>query len=283
MGSSSRGEALITGASAGLGKLFARRLAERGHDVILVARREERLKSLAARIERECGVRAEPLRADLTEDSDLHAVENRIEHSANLAMLVNNAGFGTLPGFHEDGRLVLERMVRLHVLAVTRLTHAALQVMLEQRRGAIINVSSLAAFLRPPSGLLYCATKAWMNRFTEGLHLLTHGTGVRVHALCPGFTYTEFHDAMGFDRCQVPGRWWQRAEDVVEASLRGLEKGRLIVVPGLRYKALRAALAVTPRPLMRWLNLRRRRRECGGAARAAAGPADCAKGESRDG
>jgi len=263
------GEAVITGASAGIGRVFAERLARRGHDLVLVARRAERLESLAAEVESAHGVRAEALPADLTNDADLRRVEARIESSRRLGILVNAAGFGTLPDFHEEERLQVERMLRLHILAVARLTHAALQKMLPARCGAIVNVSSMAAFFQSPGGLLYCSTKAWMNSFTEGLHLLVHGTGVKVQALCPGFTLTEFHDAMGFDRSLVPGGWWQRAEDVVAASLDGLEKGRVVVVPGLRYKFLLAALALTPRPLYRWLRLRRHgklRRLAGGAS-----------------
>lgn len=129
-------------------------------------------------------------------------------------------------------------MHRLHIIAIERLTHAALKIMTARRAGNIINVSSVSGFIQSPYSISYCATKTWINSFTEGLFLeLKHlGSPVRVQALCPGFTYTEFHETMGMDRSVIPKSLWMQAEDVVDASLRALEKNRLFVIPGWRYR-----------------------------------------------
>lgn len=255
MGGESRPLALITGASSGIGATFARALAARGYDLILVARRKDRLEALAREMN------AEVLPADLTNDADLKRVEDRIA-AAGLDLLVNNAGFGTLGRFWEvdvDGQ---DRMHRLHVLAAVRLTHAALRGMVERGRGAVINVSSVAGFAQAPGSTSYGATKSWMNTFTEGLYLELKSTGspVKVQALCPGFTYSEFHDVAGMDRAPIPASLWMKAEDVVEASLRGLDRGDLFVIPGWRYKLLVRLLRIIPASLQRWGSLRYARR-----------------------
>jgi short-subunit dehydrogenase len=224
--------ALITGASSGIGEVFARRLSGKGFHLILVARRKERLEKLAAELHN-----AEVLAADLSVDSGVHVVEQRIAAEPALEFLVNNAGFGVHGSFHEASQEAQDRMHRLHILAIERLTHAALRGMVQRCKGNIINVSSVAGFLTTPFNVSYCATKAWINSFTEGLYLELQclRSPVRVQALCPGFTYTEFHDVIGMDRSLVPRSLWMSAEDVVDASLRGLERNRLVVVPGWRY------------------------------------------------
>ena len=155
-----RPAALVTGASAGLGEIFARQLAERGCDLILVARRRERLEALRARIESDHGVAAQVLVADLTRDRDVHRAAERIRRCGNLRYLVNNAGFGTVPLFAESDLASQDAMARVHVLAVAHLTHAALEGMLARGKGYIINVASMAAFFQSPTAIMYCATKA---------------------------------------------------------------------------------------------------------------------------
>ncbi|MBN1942472.1 MAG: SDR family oxidoreductase [Phycisphaerae bacterium] len=248
--------ALVTGASAGLGAQFARALARRGHDLILVARRRERLEALAAELATD-GAAAEVLPADLTNDADLLRVEERIRRCENLAMLVNNAGFGLDVLFHESDLAGQSAMARLHVLAPTHLTHAALPGMVRRGRGAVINVSSVAAWLQGASGVMYCATKAFLNSFTLSLAVELAGTGVRVQALCPGFTYTEFHDVLGMDRDLVPKFWWLRADYVVEQSLRGLRRGKVVCIPSLRYKLLAAVFRAMPQWLMSHIGQKR--------------------------
>lgn len=240
--------ALVTGASAGIGAVFARKLSQQGYELILVARRRDRLDALARELSG-----AEVLAADLTLDADLKRVEDWITAEPRLELLVNNAGFGIEGPFVERPLGGQDQMHRLHVLATLRLTHAALRTMVPRRKGAIINVSSVAGFGQTPGSVSYCATKTWMNSFTEGLDLELRAAGspVKVQALCPGFTYSEFHEVAGVDRNRIPRRLWMSAEDVVDASLAGLTQGKLFVVPGKIYKALVFVERVIPRWLHR--------------------------------
>jgi hypothetical protein len=239
--------ALVTGASSGIGEVFARRLSLKGYRLILVARRTERLNKLEAEIGN-----ADFLGADLALEADLDRVARRISEEPRLEFLVNNAGFG-LPasGFAEAAPEDLDRMHRLHILAIERLTRAALEGMIPRRKGTIINVSSVAGFLSTPYNLSYCATKAWINRFTEALwlELRCMRSEVRVQALCPGFTRTEFHRGAGMERRLVPGSFWMSPEAVVDASLRGLERNRWVVVPGWRYRLFLSLLRRLPESL----------------------------------
>lgn len=248
--------ALITGASSGIGEVFARKLAARGYDLILVARREERLRALAASLPGH----AEVLCADLASDTGLAAVERAIHDCARLELLVNNAGFGTNERFWEADIAGQIRMHEVHVMATMRLTHAALAGMVPRGRGGVINVSSIAAFIQGVGSVSYCATKAWMNSFTQGLaiELRSLRSPVKVQALCPGFTVTEFHLTVKVDPKTVPGFLWTKAEDVVDASLKGLESGKTIVVPTWRYKIIAVLLKHLP------TGLRRRARRRGG-------------------
>jgi short-subunit dehydrogenase len=241
--------AVVTGASSGIGAAYARALAARGYDLALVARRQGRLQQLTEELGSRYHTACAVLAADLTNEAELRRVEEFLAGAENLELLVNNAGFGTMGRFFEAPVESQDAMHRLHVLATLRLTHAALGNLTARNKGAVVNVSSVAAFVPRPGSTSYYATKAWINCFTEGLHLELKGAGsrVRVQALCPGFTVTEFHDVLGLDRRTIPGRWWMAAEDVVEASLRGLEKGKLFVVPGLRYKLLVWLLRLLPR------------------------------------
>jgi uncharacterized protein len=238
--------ALVTGASSGIGATFARRLARDGYSLILVARRRDRLEELA----RELGG-AEVLPADLTNDEELHAVERRIAEAPDLEMLVNNAGFGVMGLFYKSDLAPQEQMHRLHVTATLRLTHAALRGMVARGKGAVINVSSVAGFGTAPGSVSYSATKAWMTSFTEGLdlELKSIGSKVKVQALCPGFTISEFHDAAKMDRKTIPGWLWMNAGDVVDASMDGLAKDDVIVIPGGVYKALVKLETLIPRGL----------------------------------
>jgi uncharacterized protein len=258
----SRPLALITGASSGIGATFARQLAARGYDLVLVARRRDRLEQEARAIQAAHAVQVEILPADLTRDADLKAVEERIATAPNLEFLVNNAGFGIAGRFFSlpiDGQ---DQMHRLHILAPMRLTHAALQGMVARRHGSIINVSSVSGFGQNPGSVSYSATKTWMSSFTEGIHmeLRSIGSPVRVLALCPGFTLSEFHDTMHFDRSPIPSWMWMSAGDVVDTSLRALDRGQLFVIPGWRYRLLVFVMRAFPRPLYHWLAIKYARR-----------------------
>lgn len=241
--------ALITGASSGIGAVFARKLAARGYDLILLARREDRLRSLAA----ELPTTVEVLRADLAHEDGIAAAERAIETCPRLELLVNNAGFGTQGLFWEVPLESQMRMHEVHVMATMRLTRAALAHMVPRARGAVIGVSSVAAFAQNPGTVSYCATKAWINSFTEGLdmELRSVNSPVKVQALCPGFTMTEFQETLGMDPATIPGYLWLKADDVVEASLQGLDRGETIVIPSWKYKAVVMLLKHLPHSLMR--------------------------------
>ncbi len=241
----------ITGASSGIGEVFARKLAPE-HDLILIARRRDRLEALAKEFEGSFGCKSQVVEADLSSEDGLETAAKAITDEPNLVLLVNNAGFGSKGRFWEKAYEWEERMYRVHVIATLRLTHAALQNMVAKDRGAIINVASVAAFVSNVGSVSYSATKSWMKVFTEGLYLelKSVGSNVVVQALCPGFTYSEFHDVMGVDRLRMaPRRFWMRAGDVVDASLQGLARGQLFVIPGWQYRLLTAFISKLPSKL----------------------------------
>jgi uncharacterized protein len=242
---------VITGASSGIGAAFARALAPE-HDLLLIARRKDRLEAVAAQLSAHATSRIEVLQADLIREHDLAAAAERLRFDDRLALLVNNAGFGTTGRFWEAPLETQENMHALHVMATVRLTHAALRNMVPRDQGAVINVASVSAFVRNAGTVSYAATKTWMTTFTEGLHLELRGLGshVRVQALCPGFTYSGFHEAMGVSRRRLAkSALWMTAEQVVAASLDGLRRNKLFVVPGWRYKLITAFLNSLPTPV----------------------------------
>jgi uncharacterized protein len=241
--------ALVTGASAGLGREFAIQLARRGYDLVVVARDEERLRALATELQT-TATNVEVLRADLADDNDVSAVVDRIDRGP-LDVLVNNAGFGTRGSLAKTSRDGQEVMLRVHVLAMHRLTQAAVQMMVPTGRGSIINVASIASWLISYGNVNYNATKAWQRSFSESLSLELHGKGVYVQALCPGYTHTEFHQRGGMNKKSVPGWWWMNADRVVSESLDAMERRRpVVVVPGVGYRV--AALIVQFMPRWCW-------------------------------
>ena len=252
--------AVVTGASAGIGKTYCERLAARGHDLLLVARDAGRLQALKQELEQRYGVSVEVFPADLTIDTDVSLLAETLARSPNLALLVNNAGFGTRDTLADASPARQEAMLQLHAMAPLRLTQAALPVLLKRKRGAIVNVSSVASFVFSANNVNYCATKAYLTVFSEGLAAELAGTGVRVQALCPGFTRSEFHQRMGVDAREIPGWMWLSAKSVVDASLAALRRGWPVVcIPGLRYKLIVLLLRVTPRWLIGRVTGRRMR------------------------
>ncbi|MEV8093022.1 SDR family oxidoreductase [Kitasatospora sp. NPDC085879] len=236
--------ALITGATAGIGAAFARRLARDGRDLVLVARDTARLEDAAAELGKRYGVRVETLTADLSTDAGITAVEERLratEHPVDI--LVNNAGFGNKGAFLDVPLQAELDMVKVHVEAILRTTTAALPGMRERGRGAVINVASVAAFV--PRGT-YGASKAWVVSFTQGVARDLAGSGVRLQALCPGFTRTEFHQRADMGTGNIPSWGWLTADRVVDESLRDLVRGRTLSVPGKRYKAAVALARLLP-------------------------------------
>src|SRR2546425_2416570 len=246
-----RRRALVTGASTGLGAVFATALARQQYDLTIVARSHERLEALAERLRHSDGIAVEVMVADLTQAAALSTVEQCVAGDQRLELLVNNAGFATTGPFATLDPDQEEAEIRLNVTALVRLTRAALPGMIARGRGAIINVSSLAAFVPGPYDAIYGATKAFVNSFTEALHEELRGTGVRVQALCPGFTHTELQQRAGIDISRLPAWVWMKPETVIEESLSALQRGQVVCVPGLGYRLLAMLIGAVPRRLVR--------------------------------
>ncbi|GCD91601.1 SDR family oxidoreductase [Nocardioides sp. LS1] len=245
---SSPATALITGATAGIGHSFAVQLARRGHDLVLVARDKARLEAVAGELRSTYGVAVEVLPADLVDRAELATVEARLaDRDRPVDLLVNNAGFGLKKRFRDNTVEEENAMLDVLVTAVLRLSHAALGAMSERRRGGIINVSSVAAFL--PRGS-YSAAKAWVNSFSEWAHNEYRDEGITVTALCPGFTKTEFHERMDVSRGSAPDFMWLDADELVEAALDDHAKGRAYSIPSAQYKVIATAARLVPNRLL---------------------------------
>jgi short-subunit dehydrogenase len=241
--------ALITGPTSGIGRAFATALAEQGHDLVLVSRDQARLESLARELSDDYGVAASVIAADLSRSDDLTRVEDQIM-SQDIDVLVNNAGFGIRGGFLANDVDVEQDLLNVMVVAVMRLTRAALPGMVERGRGYVFTISSVAGWI---TGGTYSAAKAWATVFTEGLQADLAGTGVRAVAVCPGYTRTEFHARANIDMTSVSDIMWLDAGDVVAQAFRDARAGRAVSVAGLQYKALSLLLHVLPRPFIRWV------------------------------
>jgi short-subunit dehydrogenase len=234
--SQSRPLALITGASSGIGAAYAERLALAGYDLVLVARRRERLETLAEKL-RTTGAQAEPLPADLTNPDVLHQLELRLANDDRLALLVNNAGFGGYRRFVEVEPRVIDELISIHVRTIARLTRAALPGMIRRGTGAIVNVASILALSGqlPPDPLpfraVYAGAKAFVLAFTEALSGELADSEIQVQACLPGLVDTEYHALVGRDPSKMPPM--MRPADVVTASLAALANREVVCLPGL--------------------------------------------------
>ena len=257
-GESTRPLAVVTGASAGIGREFCRQLAIGGYDLLVVARDSARLETLRRELEEQHEVAVDVFPADLARDDDVTRLAGVVAASPRLQLLVNNAGFGTRGPLVDASPARQEEMLRVHVFAPMRLSQAALPVLQKQGSGAIVNVSSVASFVYSAENVNYCATKAYLTTFSEGLAAELRSSGVRVQALCPGFTRSEFHQRMELDADALPGWMWLSAERVVRDSLRNLHRrGPVICVPSLRYKLIVLLLRHLPRWVIGWVSRRR--------------------------
>ena len=239
--------ALITGPTSGIGAGYARRFADEGYDLVLVARDVERLTRLAGELQGKAGG-VEILAADLADPADRAKVADRL--AAGVRILVNNAGFGTSGEFWATDPAVLQSQLDVNVAAVMHLTRAALPAMLGAGAGTVINIASVAGLV-PGRGSTYSASKAWVISFSEGLSVGLQGTGVGVHAVCPGYVHTEFHARAGIDMAKLPSFMWLEVDDVVTQSLADIARGKVISIPGVQYKAIVTAGRMMPRNLMR--------------------------------
>lgn len=242
------GTALITGASAGIGETFVRYLAPYGFKFVLVARRKEKLEVLASDLQKKYGSQIELLTADLSTETGIANVEQRIKQLEDLDILINNAGFGTKGNFLERDLNRQMEMNIVHIFAPTRLCYSAIPKMVPRKRGVIINLSSLSVYAITKGGAVYSGSKAYLKNFTQALNYELKGTGIKFQALMPGFTYSEFHEVgewQGFDRATFPKIMWMTKEAVVKYSLKKLKGNSVVVIPGFKNRLIKT-LSLTP-------------------------------------
>ncbi len=251
--------ALITGATAGIGESFARLLASKGHDLILVARDLERLNQRADNFRDQYKVSVEVIQADLSIASELARVESRLAQGG-VDVLINNAGFGINKSFLVSAIDAEQQLLDVLVTAPMRLMHAVLPIMKAKNAGTIINISSVAGWI---AGGTYSAAKSYLTVLTESLHTELSATKINVHALAPGFTRTEFHQRGRMKMTGLPNYMWLNADRVVAAAWKASQKGRAISVPGWQYKILSTISRFGPRPLVRniGMNVRKKQRQ----------------------
>ena len=241
--------ALVTGATAGIGRQFAEQLAAKGVDLVLVARDEARLAAVAGELSGRHGVAVEVLPADLSDRAQLERVAERLRDAARpVDLLVNNAGYSLNSRFVDSAVEAEEQLLDVLVRAVLVLTHAAAGPMRERGHGAVLNVASVAAFIT--SGT-YSAAKSWVTVFSESLDGQLAGTGVQVMALLPGYVRTEFHERAAMSMDGLPRITWLKAPYVVEQALRDAAKGSVLSIPSVKYRTAGEMSRIAPRPLVR--------------------------------
>src|SRR2546421_7755004 len=240
---------LITGASSGIGEAFARKLATQGHDLLLVARSEDKLIALCNELGRSQNIRAQYVAIDLSErDAPARLLAETVKRNLEIDLLINNAGFGSMGDFAKLDLELELKMIDLNVRSLVELTHRFLTSMRERKRGSIINVASTAGFQGVPYMATYAATKAFVLSFSEALWEENRPFGIKVMALCPGVTETGFFDAARMQK--PPARASQTPEDVVDTALRGLKHGRSHIISGLPNYLLVQAERLVPRSLI---------------------------------
>lgn len=227
-----KGTAVITGGSSGIGAVYADRLAAQGYDLVLVARRADRLQEVADRVAYAYGRKVETIVADLAVDADLRRVEQAVSGDASVTLLINNAGVAGLETIADADADAAERMIKVNVIALTRLTRAVLPGLLARNRGAIINIASVVAYGIAVGGI-YSGTKAYVANFTEALQKEVAGTNVKVQSVVPGPIRTELWDVSGISLDRINQDWIMSAEDLVDAALAGLAQGETVTAPGL--------------------------------------------------
>ena len=245
-----KGTIVVTGASSGIGAVYADRLARRGHDLVLVARDANKLKALAAKLTSETGRKIEVLVADLTFKADMHRVEDRLSNDGSITGLINNAGVAASSKLVDADLDQLEAMIVLNVTALTRLAGAAARAFVSRGGGTIVNIASIVALAPELLNGTYSGSKAYVLSFTQSMHHELADKGIRVQAVLPGATITELWEKSGVPVTNLPKEWLMSAEEMVDASLAGLDQGELVTIPALpeiadwdNYEAARKALA----------------------------------------
>lgn len=229
----SQGTALVTGASSGIGAVYAERLAARGFDLLLVARDQERLESAASKLRDAHGVQVEVLKADLTQKDEVLKLEQRLHSDSSISLLVNNAGVAVNGLLANADPEVLEQLIQLNVTTLTRLAAAAASAFTRAGRGTIINIASVVALFPERFNATYSASKAYVLSLTQSLNTELEGTGVKVQAVLPGVTRTEIWERSGFDASGIPAEMVMEAGEMVDAALSGLDQGELVTIPSL--------------------------------------------------
>jgi len=241
--------AVITGATSGIGAAYASKFAQLGYDLVITGRRKEKIEAVATQIQQEYNVNVEIILAELSETEGLKKVIDFIKEK-EIEVLVNNAGFGAKSLYQVSDLSVMERLAKVNVLAPMELIHAVLPGMVKRDRGTIINISSESVYMIIPQNAIYSGAKAFLKSFTEGLHMDLMDTGVKVMAVCPGLTHTDFHEKMGMDKSRQTNRGqikWMSPEDVVDISLKDLGNGKVVCIPGNHTKILAHLLNIMPR------------------------------------
>jgi len=251
--------ALITGATAGIGAAYARLLAKEGFDLVLVARDLPRLKGVAKELSNLYKIKAETFKADLTKPAQLAKVEKRLANNSKpIEVLINNAGFGLKDSFLVSNLAKEQELLDVLVTAPMRLSHAVLPGMIKRNSGSIVNVSSVASFI---AGGTYSAAKSYLTIFSEYLHTELRDTNIKVSALCPGFTRTEFHARGKMKMSGLPNYMWTTVDQVVAKSWRYVKAGKVICIPGWQYMLLSSIARIAPRPLVRKLGIKIRHKQ----------------------
>ena len=251
--------ALITGATAGIGAAYAKLLAKEGFDLVLVARDLPRLKGVAKVLSKLYKIKAETIKADLTKPAQLAKVEKRLANNSKpIEVLINNAGFGLKDSFLVSNLAKEQELLDVLVTAPMRLSHAVLPGMIKRNSGSIVNVSSVASFI---AGGTYSAAKSYLTIFSEYLHTELRDTNIKVSALCPGFTRTEFHARGKMKMSGLPNYMWTTVDQVVAKSWRYVKAGKVICIPGWQYMLLSSIARIAPRPLVRKLGIKIRRKQ----------------------
>ena len=251
--------ALITGATAGIGAAYAKLLAKEGFDLVLVARDLPRLKGVAKELSELYKIKAETIKADLTKPAQLAKVEKRLANNSKpIEVLINNAGFGLKDSFLVSNLVREQELLDVLVTAPMRLSHAVLPGMIKRNSGSIVNVSSVASFI---AGGTYSAAKSYLTVFSEYLHTELRDTNIKVSALCPGFTRTEFHARGKMKMSGLPNYMWTAVDQVVAKSWRYVKAGKVICIPGWQYMLLSSIARIAPRPVVRKLGIKIRRKQ----------------------
>jgi short-subunit dehydrogenase len=251
--------ALITGATAGIGASYTKLLAKQGYDLVLVARDLPRLNKMAKELSKTYKVKVETIKADLTAPNQLIKVEKRLSNKSKpIEVLINNAGFGIKQSFTDSDIKKEQELLDVLVTAPMRLTHLVLPQMLKRDSGVIVNVSSVASWI---TGGTYSAAKSYLTVFSEYLHTELRGTNIKISALCPGFTRTEFHERGKMRMSGLPNFMWLTSDQVVAKSWRYVNANKVVCIPGWQYLILSAIARTAPRPLVRKLGMNVRRKQ----------------------